>query len=103
GPFGNRRDRRVVDRLLGEIEVAEQADERRQDAAGFGPVEVFDLRPRPIRLVLHGDDHVISSIGVAQRDTYIAQIGRTSMLPMRADGIFAATWIASFRSRASIM
>jgi hypothetical protein len=29
-------------------------------------------------------------------------IGRTSMLPRRANGIFAATWMASFRSRASI-
>jgi serine/threonine protein kinase len=28
--------------------------------------------------------------------------GRTSTLPSRAGGIFAATWIASFRSRASI-
>ena len=29
-------------------------------------------------------------------------IGRTSMLPIRAEGILDATWIASFRSRASI-
>jgi len=29
-------------------------------------------------------------------------IGRTSMLPGRAIGIFAATWMASFRSRASL-
>ena len=29
-------------------------------------------------------------------------IGRTSTLPSRADGIFDATWIASFRSRASM-
>ena len=29
--------------------------------------------------------------------------GRTSTLPCRAEGIFDATWIASFRSRASIM
>jgi hypothetical protein len=29
-------------------------------------------------------------------------IGRTSMLPRRANGIFAATWMVSFRSPASI-
>ncbi len=29
-------------------------------------------------------------------------MGRTSMLPRRPIGIFAATWMASFRSRASI-
>ena len=29
-------------------------------------------------------------------------IGRTSMLPSRAGGIFEATWIASFKSLASI-
>jgi hypothetical protein len=28
--------------------------------------------------------------------------GRTSTLPSRAGGIFAAAWIASFKSRASI-
>jgi len=31
-----------------------------------------------------------------------SMIGRTSTLPIRADGIFDATWMASFRSRASI-
>src|SRR5215208_349074 len=31
-----------------------------------------------------------------------SRTGRTSMLPSRAGGILAATWIASFRSRASI-
>jgi len=31
-----------------------------------------------------------------------SMIGRTSMLPRRPGGIFEATWIASFRSRASI-
>jgi len=31
-----------------------------------------------------------------------SRIGRTSTLPRRADGIRAATWMASFRSRASM-
>jgi len=31
-----------------------------------------------------------------------SRTGRTSTLPSRAGGIFAATWMASFRSRASI-
>jgi hypothetical protein len=33
----------------------------------------------------------------------MGRIGRTSMLPTLAGGIFAAIWMASFRSRASIM
>src|SRR5215470_15031632 len=36
--------KRVVQRLLGEVEVAEQADERCEDAAGLGAVDPVDHR-----------------------------------------------------------
>ena len=38
----------------------------------------------------------------AATSSRIGRIGLTSMLPTRAGGIFAATWMASLRSRASI-
>src|SRR5215467_8652690 len=36
--------KRVVQRLLGEVEVAEQADERCEDPAGLGAVDPVDHR-----------------------------------------------------------
>ena len=91
GPAVDRRCERVLRGLLGEVEIAEEADERGQDAARVGPVNLVD----PLaHLVLRG--HYAPSMPV------VSMIGRTSTDPWRADGIFAATWIASFRSRASI-
>jgi hypothetical protein len=75
----------VVQRLLGEVEITEEADERREDAARLGPVDCFDRR----RDVVYCP--------------FSSQTGRTSILPTRVPGIFDATWIASLRSRASIM
>ena len=70
-----------LQRLLGEIEVAEEADERRQNAPGLGAVD--------------GLDRLAYGRGGSQ-------IGRTSIEPQRTEGIRAATVIASFRSLASI-
>jgi hypothetical protein len=74
-----------MQRFLGEVEVAEETDERCEDAARVGAVDAFDRLRNAV-------DYAFSS-----------QIGRTSMLPKRVPGIRDATWIASFRSRASIM
>ena len=76
----DRRRERIVHRLLGEIEVAEETDQRGEDASRVGSIDGLD-----------GGCYV-----------FISQIGRTSMLPQRAPGIFDATWIASLRSRASM-
>src|SRR6185295_13168735 len=43
GPTFHRRDERVVERLLGEVEVAEETDERCQDAPRFSAVDRVDL------------------------------------------------------------
>ena len=52
----------------------------------------------PARLLLL----VVDQAEVLHGQASNSMIGRTSMLPMRDEGIFAATWIASFRSFASI-
>jgi hypothetical protein len=59
--------------LLGQIEVADEANERRQDAARVRAVEGFDLT---------------RNRAVAQLNT---SMGRTSTLPVRAEGIRDAT------------
>src|SRR6267378_8007905 len=75
-PALERRRERILKRLLGEIEVAEQADQGGEDAAGFRAVD--------------------------RLERYWPQTGRTSMEPHLAEGMRAATWMASFRSLASI-
>ena len=44
GPLLHGRAKGVAERLLGAVEVAKQADQRRQDAPRFLPIEGFDLR-----------------------------------------------------------
>src|SRR5207248_11327509 len=69
------RDReRLLGRLLGDVPVAGDADEARDDAAPLGPEGVVERG-------LDGG--------------YMSQIGLTSTLPVRAPGILAAAWIAS--------
>jgi hypothetical protein len=43
---------RLVHRLLGEIEIAEKADERGKDAAGVVSIEALDRLTSPLRRVL---------------------------------------------------
>src|SRR5439155_1190608 len=69
----------------------QQADLRPEDAARVGAVDCVHQLTHP-RLVGRVLAH-----GYCWLNT---MIGRTSTLPKRADGIFAATWRASFRSRA---
>ena len=46
GPLLDGRRERIVERLFGEVEIAEQADERREHSPGVGAVDVFDLVSR---------------------------------------------------------
>ena len=73
-----------VQRLLSQVEVADEANECGQNTAR-------------VRAVIRLDG--VADRNVAQLNT---SIGLTSTQPVRADGIFAATCSASFRSRASI-
>src|SRR5437773_6351158 len=79
-PALDRRRERILKRLLGEIEVAEETNQSGQNAAGFGPVDRLD--------------RVYGWLN--------SMIGRTSMVPCFAPGIRDATCTASFRSFALI-
>ncbi len=82
GPRLERPRERVLRALLGEVPVAGHPDEGRDDAT-------------PIR-AKGGDDGRLDLTGRG----YISQIGLTSIVPVRAPGIFAAISIASSRSLA---
>ena len=82
-----------MQRLLGEVEIAEEADERREHAARLGAVDALDR--------LAGARDVLASSTRRSAAQENSMIGRTSMLPVFAEGILAAIWIASFRSFAS--
>jgi hypothetical protein len=86
-----------VQRLLGEIEIAEETDERGQHPARIGAIDRVDLLVTLTRLVRI---RRIVRIGCAERcrigpchgdQGAIAQIGRTSMEPNLADGMREAT------------
>jgi len=79
----------VVHGLLGAFEVAEQPDERGEHAAGVRAVDGLDRLPCGVRSSGHGC-------------WLKSMTGRTSMVPVRASGILAATAMASFRSVASM-
>ena len=98
-PLLHRGGERVVQRLLRQLEVAEQADQGREHAAGIGAVDGVHRRPRlPDRVLAPVACHRLP-LGCYWLNT---MIGRTSMLPVLTEGIRDATWMASFRSLASI-
>ena len=83
-----RRDEGLLDGLFGEIEVAKLADEGRQRATGFLAKDAID-----------------DGMGIGRargptlgRQPPNSQIGRTSIAPLWAPGIFAANSRASSRS-----
>jgi hypothetical protein len=80
-PALHRRRERILQRLLGEIEIAEEANEGGKDATGFGAVDRLDQ----------------------VCDWLNSMMGRTSMVPCCAPGIREATCTASLRSLALIM
>ncbi len=79
-PALDRGRERVLERLLGEIEIAEEADQSGENAAGLGAVDRLDR--------VYGWSN--------------SMIGRTSTVPCFAPGIRDATCTASFRSFALI-
>lgn len=79
-PLLERRRERILQRLLGEIEIAEETDQRGEDAAGLGAIDRLDR--------VYGWSNSI--------------MGRTSTVPFFAPGIRDATCTASFRSLALI-
>ena len=74
---------RVLHRVLGELEVAEDTDQGREDAAPLVPEDALEL--------------VYPATSAVRSTT-----GRTSIEPFRADGIRAAHWMASSIVSASI-
>ena len=95
-PLLHRRGERRVHRFLGQVEVAKNADQGGEYMPGLGAIDGLNpsdasARPRPL--------HQGRALGSCCRRF---QIGLTSMLPTRAAGIFAAAWMASFRSLASM-
>ena len=74
-PIGDRGGERVLQRFFGDVEVADRADQARQ-------------QPAPVRFV-----DLVDQLNV--------MIGRTSTEPKRAPGIFDAMWMASSMSFAS--
>jgi hypothetical protein len=94
----------LLDRLLGEIEVTQDADQGcdrpalllAEDAVDDG-VRIGCLGHAPGRQPL-----APAAAGSTASPDDVSQTGRTSIEPSRAPGIFAASSIASSRSRASI-
>ena len=94
-PDLERRDERLLDRLLGEVEVAKDADERRDRPARFLAEQAID------EIVGDGVGGRRARLGLAQSaaaawrraptDMYgTSQIGRISIEPCVAPGISAA-------------
>ena len=79
-PLLDRRRERILQRLLGEIEIAEETNQGREDTARLGAIDRLDR--------VYGWSNSIT--------------GRTSTVPCCAPGIRDATWTASFRSFALI-
>ena len=78
GPALQRGGEGILRALLGQVPVAGEADKGRDDPAPFGVERIGD--------------------GGLDVGRHISQIGLTSMLPVRAPGILAATSMASSRS-----
>ena len=84
-PLDGRRER-IVERLLGKLEVAEEADEGGEHAARVGAVDLVHevaQRAGPCALWFLQSSHLYCWLK--------STTGLTSMLPRRADGIFDAT------------
>ena len=73
----------------------------RQIIEGMGPIIATPDEAREIRSA-RAARRCDSDSGPAAYFADNSLTGRTSMLPMRAGGIFDANWIASFKSLASI-
>jgi hypothetical protein len=81
-PALERLGERVLGTLLGQVPVAGDPDEMRDDASPLGPKRIVDRGPSRVQ---------------------ICQIGLTSIVPMLAAGFFDATSMASSKSLHSTM
>ena len=101
-PVFERRSEGVLRAVLGEVPVTGGADERGDDAA---PLVAEDRGERRLgRLPVRFGRLRFGRRGFVGTGTgfgHMSQIGRTSIVPTRAPGIFAAISTASSRSEAS--
>ena len=107
-PRLERGDERLLDRLLGEIEVAEDADEGRDRSPGLLAEQAIDDRAGSVRRhqgLDRGPAQLAAAVAAGASTPMFgrSQIGRTSTQPCVAPGIRAARAIASSRSEASTM
>ncbi len=98
GPAIERDGERFLQHLLGQIEVAEEADQGGERARALVLVQGTDVHVAARSL----DDRAATGRS-AQSTGGVSMIGRTSIEPMRADGMRAPMAIAWSRSWASIM
>ena len=102
GPVLRRGSEGVVERLLGEVEVAKEADERGQDDPAIGtvdPVDRIEAIATIRRIAGRSIAHVRRRSMTLRLEVQVT--GRTSMHPKGAIGSRAAIAMASLRSRAS--
>ena len=93
GPAIERSGKRVVQRLLGKLEITEEANQRREHASRVGSVDRFDLGS-DARFGVVGRGHTHSLADLQPQTAYDGRsnsiIGRTSIDPNFAEGIFEA-------------
>ncbi len=92
-PLFDRSRKGVLLRFLGQIEIAEQTDQSREDPTRLPAKDFFDIA---------GSARAHAANGRRRLQPVSGQIGRTSMLPIRAPGMRAAMAVASSRFLASI-
>ena len=93
-PGIERGDKGVMQRLLGEIEIAEKADECGEHAARIGAIDRVDWTEALARFVCIGRSGCTERGRIDSRhgdQGAIAQIGRTSIEPNFAEGMREAT------------
>jgi hypothetical protein len=102
-PRFKRGDKSFLDRLLGEVEIAREANQAGEDAARFLAKGPLDDLARAGRVQLTGASACVSRApDVSAYESGSSQIGRISIEPSVAAGIFAARSMASSRSCPSI-
>jgi hypothetical protein len=95
-PRLERRDEGIGERLLGEVEVTQDADQRSQDPPGF-------LAERPLDLLANGVGVQPATLPEPTSGMSMSRSGRTSIEPYAAPGHRAAASSAASRSGQSTM
>ncbi len=105
-PCLERADERLLDGLLGQVEIADRADQARDHQPLLLAEQAVDglarrVRPGQEGVVGLGRQFVAAAVARSASAAEKSQIGRTSIDPCLAPGIIAAYSIASSRSAAS--